>query len=143
MPVSARRIALIAFECSPRTLLALLPFAEKQDASVALVGETAPDDLPLQVEVQPLRALLDICKWADFVALDVPRESLPRLKELFQVARYALKADAQVLVRTPMPCGAVAACSVCTVEVGGGARLACEDGPVFNFNHLMGWSSKA
>ncbi len=74
LPLSARRIALIAFDCSPRSLLALLQPAFQQDASVTLVSEMAPDDLPFQVEVQPLRALLEICKWADFVALDVSRE---------------------------------------------------------------------
>ena len=58
LPLSARRIALIPFECSPRSLLALLHPAFQQDASVTLVSEMAPDDLPFQVEVQPLRALL-------------------------------------------------------------------------------------
>jgi NAD(P)H-flavin reductase len=143
LPASARRIALIAFECSPRTLLALLPLAEKQDASVTLVHDSTPEDLPLQVEVQPAHALLDVCKWADFVALDAPRASLPRLKELFQAAHYTMKAEAQVLVRTPMPCGALAACGVCTVQVGAAAQLVCEDGPVFDFNQWMGWLNKA
>jgi dihydroorotate dehydrogenase electron transfer subunit len=143
LPVSARRIALIPFESSPRTLLGLLQPSEKQDGAVTLVAENTPDDLPLQVEVQPLHALLEVCRWADFVALDASRESLSKLKELFQAARHTMKAEAQVLVRTPMPCGALAACGVCAVEIAGNTQLACEDGPVFDFNQLMGWFSKA
>ncbi len=143
LPASARRIALVAFRCSARTLLGLLEPAFRQDASVTLVGEDAPEDLPLQVEVQPAHALLDVCKWADFVAFDVSRERLPELKEIMQAGRLAFKSEAQALVRTPMPCGALAACGVCTIEAGRVALLACEDGPVFDFDQLMGWSSRA
>jgi dihydroorotate dehydrogenase electron transfer subunit len=114
-----------------------------QDAAVTLVGEGAPEDLPLQVEVQPTLELLGVCKWADFVAFEVARELLPELREIFPQPHYAMKAEAQVLVRTPMPCGALAACGVCTIEAGGRALLACEDGPVFDFDQVMGWSKRA
>jgi NAD(P)H-flavin reductase len=143
LPPSARKIALAALDCSPRTLLSLLKPALRQEASVTLVGESIPDDLPLQVEAQPAGSLLDICRWADFVAFDVSRASLPQLRLLFQADRTSLKAEAQVLVRTPLPCAALAACGVCTVEVGGEALLACEEGPVFDLHQVMGWSSRA
>ncbi len=143
LPPSARRIALVALDRSPVTLLALLSRAAQQDASVALVGSDVPDDLPLQVEAQPVGALLDVCAWADYVAFDVARESLADLKERFKGSRTAFKASAQALVRTPMPCGALAACGICTVEVGGKALLACDDGPVFDFHQLIGWSNRA
>ena len=42
--------------------------------------------------------------------------------------------QAQVLVRTPLPCGGIAACGVCAVHLTGSSRdyrLACKDGPVF------------
>lgn len=143
LPGSARQIALVAFRSSARTLLALLEPAFRQDASVTLVSDIAPDDLPLQVEVQPPGAILEICQWADFAAFDVPRDFLPELREMFEPRRLEVKAAAQILVRTPMPCGALARCGVCTVELGAEALLACEDGPVFDFNQVMGWSSKA
>lgn len=143
VPAAARRVALVAFDCSPVTLLALLKQATRQAASMTLVGQRIPDDLPLQVEAQPPEALHDVCAWADYIAIDVARESLAGLKELFQGRQATLKAEAQALVRAPMPCGALAACGVCSVDVGGKALLACEDGPVFDFHELMGWSRRA
>ena len=143
LPSSARRIALIAFQCSPRTLLSLLNGSFGEDASVALVSGQIPDDLPLHVEAQPLSSVSETCRWADAIAFDVPRESLAALRGLLDGERSRMKAEAQVLVRTPMPCGALAECGVCTVEVGRKPLLACDDGPVFDFRQLMGWSSKA
>ncbi len=133
LPASARRIALIAFQGSPRRLLSLLEAAFRQASSVALVSAEIPDDLPLEVEVQPLHAIREICRWADYIAVDTSRDSLPELKAIFQADRTLLKANAQILIRTPMPCGALAACGVCSVDIGREALLACEDGPVFDF----------
>ncbi len=140
---AARRIALIAFRCSSRVLLSLVGAAFAQEGSVTLVAEHIPDDLPLQVEAQPLGSLADVCHWADFLAVDVARESLPEMRASFKELRSALKADGQVLIRTPMPCGALALCGVCTVDVGGKALLACEDGPVFDFHQVMEWARRA
>lgn len=143
LPPSCRRIALIAFHCSARTLLSLLEPAFRQDASIALVSSGIPDDLPLQVEAQPLHALTEVCRWADFIALDIQRELLPALRELLQPHRPVIMAEGQVLIRTPMPCGALAACGVCTVELRGKPYLACEDGPVFDMHQALEWSSRA
>ncbi len=137
VPAYARRIALIAVNDSPRRLLALLDPAFKQDASVTLVCEHTLDDLPLEVEVQPVRALADACHWADYVALDCARESLPVLKDLLGTETGSMVARAQVLVRVPMPCGGLAECGVCSVKVRGGYQLACEYGPVFDLNDLI------
>ncbi len=137
LPPSARRIALITFRCSSRILLSLLEPAFHQDASVAWVSDFIPADLPLQVEAQPQHALLDVCQWADYAAFDLTREALPELKSVFKAGPTQLLAGAQVLVRTPMPCGALAACGVCAVEAGASTLLACEDGPVFGFKQLM------
>ena len=81
IPSSARRIALVAFDSSPRRLLALLEQPSVQEAAVTLVCESAPDDLPLQVEAQPLRALAEVCAWADYLAFDAARDSLSLLKQ--------------------------------------------------------------
>ena len=143
LPVSARRIALVPWDCSPAVLLSLVQPSIRQQAAVALVSRGIPEDLPLQVEAQPPEAVLEVCAWADYVALDLPRESIPQLKELFQGAAMSMKAVAQALVRAPMPCGALAACGICTVEIGGKALLACDDGPVFDFHQVMGWSRRA
>ena len=143
LPPEARRVALLALEGSPAVVLSLLEACVRQEASVTLIGRSIPEDLPLQVEAQPAEALQEVCAWADYVAMDVPRESLEDVKELFGGMKLAMKCRGQVLVRTPMPCGALAACGVCTVQVGGKALLACDDGPVFDLYQLMGWSSRA
>ena len=138
LPSSARHVALIAFDNSSARLLPLLDLALKQGSSVALVSETPPDDLPLQVEVQPLRALSDVRSWADYVAMDAARESLPGLREkIGMMSPLAARNDAQILVRTPTPCGALAQCGVCAVETRRGHLLACGDGPVFDLKDLL------
>jgi NAD(P)H-flavin reductase len=41
-----------------------------------------------------------------------------------------------VLLRTQMPCGALAECGVCAVRTRGGWKMACKDGPVFDWREL-------
>ena len=145
LPKDARRVALIAFDTqqagasdSPTRLLPMLDAALKQEASIVLICRTPPDDLPLQIEVQPMSALLDICNWADIIAMDAARESLPELKKMLgRSDPFIVKNEAQILIRTPMPCGALAECGVCTVESHRGPLLACKYGPVFNLKDLL------
>ena len=143
LPVSAQRIGLVAFKCSVGRLASLMAPALARGASVTLIAPQLPDDLPPEVEAQPLDSLMDICRWADFLAFDLPRERLPELRALLQPARLGVKAEGQALVHMPMPCGALAACGICTVEIRGKPLLACEDGPVFDLHQLMEWSSRA
>jgi dihydroorotate dehydrogenase electron transfer subunit len=146
LPASARCVALVALNTqrtsagdSPRRLLALLDAALKQEASIALVCEHPPEDLPLQVEVQPPEALADVCQWADYVAFEMRRESLPELRgKIGKGGSLKSMSEAQALVQAPMPCGGLAECGVCTVEVHGGHQLACVDGPVFDLRQLIG-----
>jgi NAD(P)H-flavin reductase len=144
LPNNARRVALIAFDTqqagaseSPIRLLALLDTVLKQEVSIVLVCKTPPDDLPLQIEVQPLNALMDVCNWADYIAIDAACESLPELKKMLGMrSPLTVKNEAQILIRTSMPCGALADCGVCTVESRRGQLLACKDGPVFDLKDL-------
>ncbi|MGE5072177.1 MAG: hypothetical protein ACM3MF_02015 [Anaerolineae bacterium] len=133
----ARRIVLAAPQGSARALLGLLEPGFRQQAEITLVCETPPDDLALQVEVQPVKGLWEACRWADYVAIDLEREALPELRAEFQARRASVRAEMQVLVRSPMPCGALAGCGACTVEARGRVLLACEDGPVFDLRQLM------
>jgi hypothetical protein len=140
LPASARRCGLIALEAgaSARRLLALLDVAFRHGAAVTLVCDAPPDDLPLQVEVQPRHAVSEVCGWADYVAIDVGRDSLHGLRASLGLSNPAwLKAQAQVLVRAPMPCGGLAGCGVCAVEGRRGTQLACEGGPVFDLGELI------
>lgn len=138
LPAAARRVVLVAMGDSPRRLLALLESALQQNAAVTLVCENPPDDLPEDLEIQPLHALRDVCRWGDYLAFDAARETLPQLWEKINVEEISeIKADAQVLVQVPMPCGGLGACGVCTMRVRRTERLACEDGPVFELKALL------
>ena len=138
LPASARRIALVAFDSSPRRLLALLDTAFKQEAAVTLVNERPLDDLPLQVEVQPLKALSEVCNWADYLAFDAARESIPLLKQNLEImGLHKIRGEAQILIRTPMPCGGLAECGACTIEQKKGSQLACVHGPVFDLKSVI------
>lgn len=145
LPAHARKIALAALEVSPAYLLGLLPRALAQGA-VVLVCDDPPEDpstgwgqgLPAEVEIRPLAALEEIAQWADYLALAAPRGILSKRGEgwggggLPKVPR-----EAQALILAPMPCGGLAQCGVCSVEVKGGFVLACEDGPVFDVETLI------
>lgn len=129
LPAGARRVALAAWDVSPAYLLGLIPLALKQDAAISLVSDDPPEELPSDVEIRPLAALEETCQWADYLALAVTREGW---RERVGNSR-ALKVprEAQVLIVTPMPCGGLAKCGVCSIEISKGSFLACEDGPVF------------
>jgi Iron-sulfur cluster binding domain of dihydroorotate dehydrogenase B len=137
LPLAARRVGLVALDDSPARLRGLIRPALRQDAAVVLVSDSAPDALPDDVEVHPLSALLDILEWADYVALDIARENLHQLRERLGKHNQAMAGmEAQVLVRTPVPCGGIAECGLCAVTLTSEWKLACKDGPVFAWREL-------
>jgi NAD(P)H-flavin reductase len=137
LPLSARRVGLVAFENSPARLHGLIQSALHQDADVVLVSDLRIDKLPDEVEVQPLSALAEIIEWADYIAIDTARENLTGLREqLFNGQRAKALFNVQVLIRTSVPCGGIAECGVCAVIVKSGWKLACKDGPVFDWREL-------
>jgi hypothetical protein len=138
-PTFARKVALIAFDDSPARLHGLISIALKQDAEVVLVSDSVLDDMPEAVEIQPLQALTDIYQWADYVAMDVARENLHQLGEMLGNGKQAKgPREAQVLVRAPMPCGALAECGVCALTIRHEWKMICKDGPVFELNSILG-----
>jgi dihydroorotate dehydrogenase electron transfer subunit len=136
LPAAARRVGLVAFDDHAARLRGLIQPAIEQDASVVLVGRAVPDTLPDVVEVQPLSALDEIVEWADYIALDVDRENLVRLREHLRQRNHAAATKAQVLVRTPLPCGGIADCGACAVTLRSDWKFACKDGPVFDWDQL-------
>jgi NAD(P)H-flavin reductase len=138
LPIFAQKVVLVAYDDMPARLRGLIRPALNQDAAVVLVGDSASDHLPDDVEVQPFSALSEVCEWADYIALDVARENLTRLRERLALLNQvsALK-EAQVLIRTPMPCGGVAECGVCAVTLQSTWRMACKDGPVFDWRDVL------
>ena len=139
LPAAARKLALIAWDDSAARLRGLISIALQNNLEVVLACDAVLQDLPEVVEIQPLRAVPEACKWADFIAVDIARENLHQLKEMFgDMTRLAAAREAQVLVRAPVPCGGLAECGVCAVSMARGWRMTCRDGPVFNAVDLFG-----
>lgn len=137
LPLAARKVGLVAFDNSPARLRGLIRPALNQEAAVVLVSNTTPEDLSDDVEVQPLSALHDILEWADYVAFDIARENVQRLKEqLGKLNLLVAGRDSQVLIRTTIPCGGIAECGVCAITFWSEWKLACKDGPVFDWREL-------
>jgi NAD(P)H-flavin reductase len=137
LPPSARCVALAALGETPARLRPMLVDALRQNASVVLVSDLELPDLPPEVEIQSVAGLVEVMKWADYIALDLLRASLPGLREKLGLTVQArFKLDAQALVLTPMPCGGIAECGVCAVAARRGWKMACKDGPVFDLKEL-------
>ncbi|HUG34989.1 MAG TPA: hypothetical protein VMJ90_09485 [Anaerolineales bacterium] len=137
LPASARKIALIDFGGSISRLRPLIKQALNQRAAVVLFTDLPADSLPDELEVQPLSAVSEIAQWADWMAFEALRENLHEVRERLG-AQHQLPAlqDAEILIRTPIPCGGAADCGVCAVTTKSGWRLACRDGPVFRWSEV-------
>ncbi|RJP52132.1 MAG: hypothetical protein C4586_03360, partial [Anaerolineaceae bacterium] len=83
-------------------------------------------------------------RWADYAAVDIDRGNMDRLMEKLGkqerpagMKRFADWSEAQVLVRAPMPCGALAECGICALTLRREWKLICKDGPVFTMKDLL------
>ena len=141
LPPATRKVALAALEGSGARVLALLEPALSQNASVVLLCDQPPAGLPAALEILPTAALAEIGGWADYLACQVHRERLLELLKLLNPERtgqsksLAPRANhVQVLVETAVPCGGLAECGACAVNLKAGRefKLACKDGPVFD-----------
>jgi NAD(P)H-flavin reductase len=135
LPLTARKVGLVAFDDSAARLKGLIELALRQAAAITLVCVSVPEHLPDDVEVQPLSALQEIVGWADYIAFDLARENLKKLKGQLG-KRNQVMVEAQVLVRTPVPCAGIAECGVCAVRLRAAWKLACKDGPVFDWTEI-------
>ncbi|MDQ2691860.1 MAG: hypothetical protein M3Y68_07510 [Chloroflexota bacterium] len=137
LPLPARKVALIALDRSPARLKGLIGPALKQEAAVVLVCTFNPQDWPDEVEVQPVSTLPEILGWADYAAFDIPQEKLHELGDVVgKVNQHPAARVGQVLIHTSLPCGGVADCGVCAVRLRSDWKLACKEGPVFDWNEL-------
>jgi dihydroorotate dehydrogenase electron transfer subunit len=148
LPAGVRRLALI--EAWPRAegdgpaspgVARLLPLADRAlegNAAVTLFAAGPLPDLPLPVEAYPLEAAPEAARWADFLAVEVPLDGLPGLREVLGLgAGEPLASAGQALVVSPMPCAGLADCGVCAVQTRRSWKLACVDGPVFDLKDLL------
>lgn len=137
LPKTTSRLALAALGQSAERLLPLAGEVIKTGGEVALFTDAPLPRLPLQVEVNPLNALAENAGWAEFIAFDgTPQELAQTYLLLGLRPDEPLPCPAQALVVIPMPCGGLADCGVCAVNAKGGYRLACLDGPVFDWGEI-------
>jgi len=132
LPAKARRVAVVSLTEHYLRLLPVIQLANRQNAGVALFSTHLVVDLPAEVEALPLETVKEAWSWADYMAVEARFEQLTQLREFL-----GLRVDihptftAELLVLTPMPCGGMADCGVCSVNLNGRQRLVCKDGPVF------------
>ena len=139
LPENQRRLALVAAGESLSRLLPLASAALEGEAAVTLFSDMPLPDLPAALEAYPLGALPEALSWADFLAIDLPIEDLPGLRDrLGLVPGSQLPFPGMVLVHAPMPCAGLGECGACGVRTRRGWKLACVDGPVFDVKDLIG-----
>jgi NAD(P)H-flavin reductase len=137
LPVSARKVGLVAFDGSPAHLRGVIAPALRQNAAIVLLCDASADHLPDDVEIQPLSTLEEILGWADYMALDAGSENIQDLMEkLGGWKPRSVLHVAQILIRAPMPCGGLADCGVCALTTKSGWKLICKEGPVFDLVDL-------
>jgi len=127
---ATRHLALAVFDGG--SLLPLMPLlrqAVRDQVDIVLFSDQAIVFAPASVELYPLNELPNIASWADGVAMVLPPGALLQARRLMQ----DIHCQAQALVFVPMPCGALAECGVCAIPAQGGYRLACKEGPVFDW----------
>ncbi len=138
LPPAVRNLALIALGQSAGRLLPLIPFALERNADIAIFSDVPLPSLPPIIEIHALNAISEAVTWADYLAIDMPLENIPILRDTLKLGPHDyLPCPGQILVSTPMPCAGIAECAVCALpQRKKGYVLACKDGPVFNLNQL-------
>lgn len=136
LPNHTSRLALAALG---EVCVHLLPLASTILAGggeVALFTDHRHHHLPTQLEISPLSNLEEGLMWANFLAVSGSLEEVVGLKTTL-FPKKMMPCPAQVLILMPMPCGALGSCGVCALtDSKGQIMLACEDGPVFEWDRL-------
>ncbi|MBC8332010.1 MAG: hypothetical protein H8E28_08525 [Anaerolineae bacterium] len=136
LPAEVSHIALTSLGGGLARLLPLI--GQNPLADIAIFTDAALPDLPVSVEVRRLADLPEALPWADFLALELTIEILPKLRTILGLAPHERPVcTAQALIISPMPCGALAECGVCAVPARKGYKLACKDGPVLDLKQLQ------
>jgi hypothetical protein len=133
-PPGAKRWLLASFENPPNRLSALIQMGLERGATMSLCCAALPADLPPQVEWIP--EITEALSWADYLALDLPAESIPALRSRLGLSTNdTLPFTAQILISHPIPCG-LGVCYARALQGQYGPLLSCIDGPVFRLDQL-------
>ena len=138
LPANLHRLGLIAAGGNYARLAPLVELALAQSTAVTLFTDYPTGQLSSALEVYPLGEYPSLATWPDFLAIDLSSEDLPRLRLILGLPTDGFPpCPGQVLVHTTMPCGGLADCGLCAVELRRGWKLVCEDGPVFDLRDLL------
>jgi hypothetical protein len=133
-PASAKKWLLASFHSSPDKVLALIQPGLEGGAALALYAHRLPTNLPPQVEW--VESLEEALAWADYLALDLPLNMLPSLRNRLGLSPGdQFPYSAQALINQALPCG-IGACHACAIKSQQGWSLVCTEGPVFKLNQL-------
>ena len=130
LPPKAAHLLLAASSLS--RLYPLLHQALARRLAITLLWpEDAPlPALPPAVEIQRGTLTLELTRWADVIAADVP-DPEPFARVAHDLRPGQPRGFVQALIEPAMPCG-TGACQACWVELDHGRALACRAGPVFD-----------
>jgi hypothetical protein len=138
LPISIQRLALVALGDTYARLLPLAMDTLHDKLNITVFSDAELKELPSSMEAYPLDDLQESISWADFIAVDVPLESLDQLVQHFGRASQDLfSTPGQVLVQASMPCSSFGECCVCAVKVKRSWKLVCTDGPVFDLQAVL------
>ena len=139
LPITARRVGLVSSAGDLACLYPLVGLALKQRAAVVCCGPSFSTRLPVEVEFLSLESAEELPVWADYLAVEISLAELQALPQLLKISGSkfdSIPAKIEVLVQTLMPCSGLADCGICAVSMRMGWKLACKDGPVFDFYDL-------
>jgi dihydroorotate dehydrogenase electron transfer subunit len=151
VPPTARNLLLIGEGSWIASLTMLAAMAIEQELAVTLLCQFASESeiyppalLSPEIEyhittpesgAKPLVELTgDYLAWADAVYCAVSLTTAQALYQRYERSRH--RHVAQCLVTRPFAC-ASGVCLACAIDVHGGARLVCRDGPVFALNEVV------
>jgi hypothetical protein len=135
IPEGPLRAALVAFGNLADFLLPIAGKVLATKGEVALFTDSPFPHLPASIEVNPLNGLADGVRWADYLAGCTTLQMVPETRSILR--KTGARPNSQILVLSPMPCGAMAACGICAIKTGTGKNLLlCEDGPVLSWRSI-------
>lgn len=135
IPSGPARVALAAFGDLADYLLPVAGQVLAAKGEVALFTDSSFPQLPASIEVNPLSTLAEGIGWADYLASCTALQMVPETRSILR--KMGARPNSEVLVLSPMPCGALAACGICAFKSGDGkSRLVCEEGPVIPWQYL-------
>ena len=139
LPTDRKRIGLAAFECTIARLIPIINVYLPLKSDIALFTDCAIPTLPSAIEVHALSKLQSALLWPDMLYIDIGHKNINSLRQKLNIEGNieTILGASQILVSSPMPCGGLADCGICTLKGARSNLLICKNGPVFDFNKII------